>query len=70
MDDFQFIAEKTCRRELGKLNDVAFALVNATGGDPAQAEALLADFIDLVFEGGVLQMWRYRLLLAAIRDGL
>jgi hypothetical protein len=35
-----------------------------------EAEHLLDDFIDLVFEGGVLSTWRYRILLAGIREGL
>jgi hypothetical protein len=56
--------------ELKKLSDHAFMFLNAVDGDPAEAEKLLDSFIDLLFEGGVLSTWRYRILLAAIREGL
>ena len=62
--------EADYRRELGKLSDFAFAFLNATDGDKAEAEQLLDDFIDIVFEGGALSTWRYRILLADIREGL
>jgi hypothetical protein len=35
----------------------------------ALEEDLLDNTIDLLFEGGALSMWRYRILLAAIREG-
>jgi hypothetical protein len=57
-------------RELRRLSDLAFVFLNATAGDRAQAESLLDDTIDLLFEGGALSMWRYRIILAAIREGL
>jgi predicted transcriptional regulator len=57
-------------RELKKLSDIGFVFLFASDGDPAQAESLLDDFIDLVFEGGALSTWRYRILLAQIREGL
>jgi hypothetical protein len=58
------------KRELGKLSDIAFAFLNATDGETAAAESMLDDFIDLLFEGGALSTWRYRILLAGIREGL
>lgn len=57
-------------RELRKLDDFAFALLNAADGGPAMAEFLLDDFIDLLFEGGALSTWRYRILLRKIREAL
>ena len=57
------------KRELNKLSDIAFAFLNATG-DKHESEAMLDDFIDLLFEGGALSTWRYRILLAQIRKGL
>ncbi|MDP2603397.1 MAG: hypothetical protein Q8S00_12505 [Deltaproteobacteria bacterium] len=68
--DFELIAEADYRRELKRLSDIAFVFLSASDGDPAQAENLLDDFIDLVFEGGALSTWRYRILLAEIREGL
>lgn len=56
--------------ELRKLSDIAFAFLNAANGDKVEAETMLDDFIDLVFEGGALSTWRYRILLANIRQGL
>ncbi len=56
--------------ELRKLFDLAFVFLNASDGDMAEAEGLLDDFIDLLFEGGVLSTWRYRILLAQVREGL
>jgi hypothetical protein len=58
------------QHELRRLSDLAFIFLNATDNDRAEAEGLLDGFIDLVFEGGVLQTWRYRILLAEIRKGL
>ena len=57
-------------RELGKLDNFAFALLNAAGGDPAMAEFMLDDFIDLLFEDGALSTWRYRIVQRKIREGL
>jgi|RhiMetdeSRZDD1v2_1073273.scaffolds.fasta_scaffold397912_4 hypothetical protein len=57
-------------RELRRLNDLAFVYLLATDGDRAQAEELLDGTIDLLFEGGVLSMWKYRTVLQAIREGL
>lgn len=57
------------RQEFNRLDDFAFALLVATGNDAAEAERLLDDFIDLLFEGGVLSTWRYRLVLQRIQLG-
>ncbi len=57
-------------RELRKLDDIAFIFLYAAGGDPMQAEKLLDDAIGLLFEGGVLSTWRYRIVLTAVRAGL
>lgn len=65
----ELIAAADYQRELKKLSDVAFVFLTAADGDTAQAEQLLDDFIDLVFEGGALSTWRYRILLAQIREG-
>ena len=58
------------RRELRELSDVAFMFLLAANGDIAQAEQLFDTAIDLMLEGGVLSMWRYRIVLASIREGL
>lgn len=68
--DPTLIAEDDYRRELRKVSDLAFLFLLGSGGDPWVAERLLDDFIDLVFQGGTLQIWRYRILLAQIREGL
>jgi hypothetical protein len=39
-------------------------------GDPYEAEKLLDDAVDLLFEAGALCLWRYRILLGQIREGL
>ena len=57
-------------RERRKLDDIAFALLNATSNDPAVAERMLDDFVDLLFESNALCMYRYRWLLARVREGL
>ena len=57
------------QRELKKLSAIAFAFLNAADGDKHEAEAMLDDFVDLLFEGGALSTWRYRILLAAVREG-
>ena len=66
------IAEERARhlRELSKLDDFAFALLNAADGDSAAAQSMLDDVVDLLFEDGVLAMWRYRIVQRKIREGL
>jgi hypothetical protein len=58
------------RRDLKKLSGLAFVFLDATDGDEWEAEKLLDDAVDLLFEGGALSLWRYRVVLAAIREGL
>jgi hypothetical protein len=62
--------EAAYRRELHQLSDFAFAFLNATDGDRSEAERLLDNFIDLLFEADALSTWRYRILVAEIRKGL
>lgn len=56
--------------ELRNLSDLAFVFLNATNGNSEQAAELFEQSIDLLCEGAVLQMYRYRTVLAAIREGL
>jgi hypothetical protein len=58
------------RHEAKKLSDISFAFLNATSGDSWEAEKFLDDAVDLLFEGGAFSMWRYRILLGQIREGL
>jgi hypothetical protein len=57
-------------RETRRLDDIAYTLLLSTDGDQVEAEKSLEDFIELLFEGGALSMWRYRIVLAKIREGL
>ena len=57
------------QREARKLSDLAFIFLTAAG-DPYEAEKLLDDVVDLLFEGGAFSLWRYRILLGQIREGL
>jgi hypothetical protein len=59
-------ADHAC--ELRRLSDLAFVFLNASNGDPTEAEELLDSAIDLLLEGGVLSTWRYRILLESIRE--
>jgi hypothetical protein len=63
------IFENHCR-ELRRLDDLAFTFLTAAGGDKGEAEKLFDDAVDLLFEGGALSTWRYRIVLSAIRAGL
>ena len=62
--------EAAHQAELKRLDDLAFALLFAVAGCQVQAEKLLDDFVDLLCENGTLLMWRYRILLAKVREGL
>lgn len=68
----EIIAEQEAehRRELRKLSDLAFTFLTATEGNPEQAEELFDNAIDLLFEGGTLSTWRYRIVQQFIREGL
>ena len=68
--DASLIAAFDYRRDMRKLSDISFVFLNASGGDVAQAEGLLDHFIELIFEGGAMSTWRYRILLGQIRVGL
>jgi hypothetical protein len=57
-------------QEMRRLSDLAFTFLNATDGDRDQAAELFEQFVDLLYEDGVLQLWRYRAVLAGIREGL
>jgi hypothetical protein len=57
-------------REIRRLDDIAFCLLRGADGDHVEAENALEDFIEALFEGGVLSMWKYRVVLAKIREGL
>jgi hypothetical protein len=57
-------------RELKRLSDIAFAFLLASDGNIQGAENLLDGFVDLICESGVLSMWRYRIVLDRVREGL
>jgi hypothetical protein len=67
----EIIAEQEAEylREIRRLDDIAYRLLGVTG-DHVEAENLLEDFIGLLFEGSTLSMWRYRIVLRKIREGL
>ena len=54
-------------QEMRRLSDLAFTFLNTTDGDRDQAAELFEQSVDLLYEDGVLQMWRYRIVLRAIR---
>lgn len=72
IDPAEIIVEEATEADLERrrLSDISFALLYATDGDPDAAVKLLDDFVDLVVEGGLLQIWRYRQLLAMVKEGL
>jgi hypothetical protein len=57
-------------REIRRLDDLAYIVLRATDSDQVEAEKALEDCIDVLFENGALLMWRYRIVLAKIREGL
>lgn len=57
-------------REIGRLDDLAYGFLTATQGDETKAANLLDDAVELLFAGGVLSTWRYRIVLSKIREGL
>ena len=61
-------AEHLC--EIRRLDDIAFAFLRATDGDEAAALNMLDDCLNLLFEDGALSMWRYRIVVTKIREGL
>lgn len=56
--------------DMRNLSDLAFVFLTATNGNRGQAADLFEQSIDLLCESGVFQMFRYRTVLAAIREGL
>ena len=57
-------------QEIRELSDLAFVFLDASNGDRDAAAELFERSIYLLCEGGVLSTWRYRILLAQIRQGL
>ena len=57
-------------QDMRRLSDLAFTFLNAADGDRDQAAELFEQSIDLLYEDGVLQMHRYRAVLAGIHEGL
>ena len=57
-------------REIRRLDDVAYKFLSGAEGDQVEAEKSLEDFISVLFEGGALILWKYRIVLAKIREGL
>jgi hypothetical protein len=55
-------------RDMRRLDALAAGFLNAADGDPAAAEELLDTTVGLLLESGILSTWRYRILLAAIRE--
>lgn len=72
VDPAEVIAEQEAEflREIRRLDDIAFKFLRVAEGDQVQAEKSFDDFIDVLFEGGALSTWRYRIVLAKIREGL
>jgi len=61
--------EAAYRRELRQLSDIGFIFLCAAEGDIRAAETLFDDLIALLFEGGALSLWRYRIVLERIHEG-
>jgi hypothetical protein len=68
----EIIAEQEAdhRREMRKLSDIAYVLLEAADGNPLEAERLLDEWLGLLCEGGVLSTWRLRIVLGLIGRGL
>jgi hypothetical protein len=62
--------ETESRLEMRELSDLAWVFLLATNNDSRAAADLLDRSIDLICDGGLLQMWRYRIVLEKIREGL
>ena len=54
--------------DMQRLDDLAAVFLTAADGDPVEAERQLDTTVDLLLEGGVLSIWRYRILLGEIRE--
>jgi hypothetical protein len=68
----EVIAEQAAEhlREIRRLDDIAYTFLRGAEGDQVEAEKSLEAWLDLLFEGGALIMWKYRIVLAKIREGL
>ena len=69
-DDYCEIARELqtqAEQEAAFMRQLGFALVYGCNCDADEAEKLLERAIDLLFEDGMFQTWRYRQILAAIR---
>ena len=68
----EIIAEQEAAhlREIRRLDDIAYRFLRGADGDHVEAEKALDDCIEVLFEGGALVMWKYRVVLAKIRAGL
>ncbi len=62
--------ENQSRLELRDLSDLAWMFLVATNGNRPAAADLMDRSIDLLLEGGVLSIWRYRTVPTAIQEGL
>jgi hypothetical protein len=56
--------------DMRRLSDLAFAFLNAANGNRDEAAELFERSVDLLYEDGALQLWRYRAVLTAIAEGL
>jgi hypothetical protein len=57
-------------REIRRLDDIAYTYLRGAEGDQVEAEKSLETCLDVLFEGGALIMWKYRIVLTKIREGL
>jgi len=57
-------------RAMSRLDALAEMFLSAANGDSAEAERKLDDTVDLLLESGCLSSWKYRIVLAEIREGL
>jgi hypothetical protein len=66
----EIIAEQAASSlaEEKELTEIALAFVLKADGDADAAEKAFDNALDLLLEAGTLSMWRYRAVLAAIRE--
>jgi hypothetical protein len=72
VDASEIIAEQEAEhlREIGRLDDITYRFLQGAKGDPVEAEKNFEDCIDVLFQDGALIMWKYRIVLRKIREGL
>ena len=61
------LLERPYLYELRRLSVLATAFLASSDGGPEQAVNVSDETINLLLDGGILSMWRYRILLLAIR---